>query len=91
MLHSRLFVSDADEDAAWFASPAGFGSESPFSVSDANEKVESSASLTRNEIKLPGKKDWLRLLVAKTEAALELIFRGELLLVLPEVLPEMIE
>ena len=34
---------------------------------------------------------WLRLLVAKTEAALELIFRGELLLVLPEVLPEMIE
>ncbi len=53
MLHSRLFVSDADEGAAWFASPAGFGSESPFSVSDANEMDDSSASLQENGMKMP--------------------------------------
>ena len=44
-------VSDADEGAAWSASPAGFGPESPFSVSDANEMDESSASLTGNGMK----------------------------------------
>ena len=46
----RSLASDADEGAAWFASPAGFGSESPFSVSDANEMDDSSASLQGNGI-----------------------------------------
>ena len=88
----RCFLaSDADEDAAWFASPAGFGLELRFSSSDANEMDDSSASLTGNGMKMPFMTVWLRLLVAKAEAALELIFRGELLLVPPEVLPEMIE
>ena len=41
----RSLASDEDEGAAWFASPAGFGSESPLSVSDANEMDDSSASL----------------------------------------------
>jgi len=48
----RSLASDADEGAAWFASPAGFGSESPFSVSDANEMDDSSASLQGNGIKM---------------------------------------
>jgi hypothetical protein len=40
----RPVASDADEGVAWFASPAGFGSESPFSVSDANEMDDTFAS-----------------------------------------------
>ena len=87
----RSLASDADEGAAWFASPAVFGLESQFPAGDANEMDESSASLTGNGMKLSGKTVWLRLLIAKAEAALELIFRGELLLVSPEVLPEIIE
>ena len=43
-------VGDADDDAALFASPAGFGSYLQFPVSDANEMDESSASLKHNGI-----------------------------------------
>lgn len=49
----RSLASDADEGVAWFVSPAGFGSESPFSVSDANEMDDSSASLKENGMKMP--------------------------------------
>ena len=84
-------VGDADDDAALFASPAGFGSGSQFPVSDANEMDESSASLMGHGMKLSNKTVRLSLLVAKAEATLELIIRSELLLVSPEVLPEIIE
>ena len=47
-------ASDADEGAAWFASPAGFGSESPFFVGDANGMDESSASLTGDGMHIAG-------------------------------------
>lgn len=35
----RPVASDADEGAAWFASPAGFGSESRFSFSELTDEM----------------------------------------------------
>jgi hypothetical protein len=49
----RSLASDADEGAAWFASPAGFSSGLWFSFSDANEMDDSSASLKENGMKMP--------------------------------------